>query len=99
MNNDSNQASDWNESAHISCAFSFKCPKTWNRLSLTSDPQVRHCPECDQGVHLALTEDDFRRYADEGLCIAVPVAVCEPTTEEGVQYFVGMPDATLCYGD
>ncbi len=63
----------WKEEARISCRFSFKCPRRWERLQPTAEEGVRHCHECDRDVHLALTEDEFRRHSDEGRCIAVPV--------------------------
>lgn len=63
----------WNEEARISCRFSFKCPRLWDRLQPTAEEGVRHCHECDRDVYLALTEEDFRKHSDEGRCIAVPV--------------------------
>lgn len=63
----------WNEEARIRCRFSFTCPRLWDRLQPTAEKAVRHCPECDREVHLALTEEDVRRYSGEGRCIAVPV--------------------------
>ncbi len=63
----------WNDEAKISCAFRFKCPKVWDNLQPTQHEGIRHCPECDRDVHLALTEADFRRHADEGHCVAVRV--------------------------
>lgn len=64
----------WNEEAWISCRFSFKRPRLWNRLQPTAEEGVRHCLECDREVHLALTEEDFRQHSGAGQCIAVPVS-------------------------
>jgi hypothetical protein len=61
----------WNDPARIACEFAFKCPKTWDRLALTADANIRHCSECDRDVHLALTQEDLRRHADKGHCVAV----------------------------
>ncbi len=44
----------------------------WGR-SVKREMLITHCPECDRDVHLALTEEDFRRHADEGRCVAVRV--------------------------
>lgn len=79
----------WNNEARISCEFSFKCPKTWERLSPTDIASIRHCSECDRDVHLALTEEDFRRHANGGHCVAVRVLT--PDAPEGAEpvYFVG----------
>lgn len=71
MTNDDSPA--WNEEARITCQFRFKCPQVWNRLQPTQVESVRHCTECQRDVHLALTEEDFRKHSEEGRCIAVPV--------------------------
>ena len=63
----------WNEEARIGCRFHFKCPQLWSRLQPTPAESVRHCPECDRDVHLALTEGDVRIHSDEGRCIAASV--------------------------
>ena len=63
-----------NEKARISCRFSFKCPRSWDRLQPTAEEGVRHCHECDRDVHLALSDADVRRFSEQGRCIAVPVA-------------------------
>lgn len=63
----------WNEEVRISCPFSLKCPRLWDRLQPTAEEGVRHCHECDRDAHLALTKEDFRRHSEEGRCIAVPV--------------------------
>jgi len=73
MTDDNGQPGAWNEEARISCDFSFQCPKRWERLSPTDHDGIRHCSECDRDVHLALTEEVFRQYASEGLCVAVRV--------------------------
>lgn len=82
----------WNEEATIACEFAFKCPKQWDRLLPTAVDGVRHCPECDRDVHLALTEEDFRRHADGGHCVAVRVLQPELDEAEPV-YWLGGPIA------
>jgi hypothetical protein len=69
----SEQPANWNDEAHIACQFSFRCPQTWGRLTLTENPGIWHCSECGRDVHLALTQADFRRYGEEGHCVAVRV--------------------------
>lgn len=85
------QPAAWNDEARISCKFSFKCPKTWAQLSPTDTASIRHCSACDRDVHLALTEEDFRGYADAGHCVAVRVLRQERWAENnGDVYFVGL---------
>lgn len=80
----------WNDEARIACEFAFKCPKQWDRLVSTATEGIRHCPECDRDVHLALTEEDFRRHADGGHCVAVRVLRPEPDEAEPVYWFGGV---------
>lgn len=89
MTDEQSQPVAWNEEARISCAFAFKCPKVWNRLQPTSEEGVRHCPACDRDVYLARTEEDFRRYADEGQCVAVRVLAPDPSEEAEPSYVFG----------
>ena len=91
MTDEHNRPLAWNDEARISCAFSFKCPKTWDRLTPTANASIRHCSECDRDVHLALTEEDFRRHAEEGQCVAVRVQ--RPDTPGGAEFacIVGSP--------
>ena len=65
------QAVSWNDESRISCAFAFKCPKTWDRLTITDDPNTRHCGACDRNVHLVRTGAEFKRQAEAGQCAAV----------------------------
>lgn len=73
MMNDNYDPVAWNEQVKISCSFSFQCPKTWECLSPTDNAGIRHCQECNRDVHLALSEEDFRRHAEGGYCVAVRV--------------------------
>lgn len=86
MTDENSEAVAWNEEARISCAFAFKCPKTWNRLTPTANSGIRYCSECNREVHLALTEEDFRRHAEGKRCVAVKVLT--PDTAEPA-YLVG----------
>lgn len=83
------QNPNWNDEARISCEFTFKCPKVWSRLQPTSVEGVRHCQECQREVHLALTEDDFKRHAEGGHCVAVRVVPPESSQEAELAYMVG----------
>lgn len=89
-----NDSSPWNDQARIACSFKFKCPKLWHLLQPTAVEGVRHCPECDRDVHLALTEDEFRRHSEQGLCIAVPVLRPERRAEpETPAYVLGRAES------
>ncbi|HEY9103278.1 hypothetical protein [Chitinimonas sp.] len=46
------------------------CHKTWEALTPTKDVRVRHCHECNQSVHLCLSDIALRRAAAMGLCVA-----------------------------
>ena len=69
----------WNAETRIACTFSFQCPQTWDRLTPTPNPAIRHCTTCARNVQLALTETDFRHYQEQGACVAVPVIPSDTT--------------------
>jgi hypothetical protein len=82
---ESEEPENWNDEARIACQLAFRCPQTWDRLTLTENAGIRHCSECDRDVHLALAQADFRRYGEEGHCVAVRVL----TTTGRLGYAVG----------
>lgn len=63
----------WNSEETLSCEFVLQCPRTWEQFTSTDHPNIRHCCSCDRAVHLVTTEEDFRRHADGGHCVAVRV--------------------------
>ena len=63
----------WNSEEIISCEFVSQCPRTWEQFASTDHPNIRHCSSCDREVHLVTTEEDFRRHAGGGHCVAVRV--------------------------
>ena len=83
----------WNEEARISCRFSFKCPRLWDRRQPTAEEGIRHCHECDRDVYLALTEENFRQHSEADHRIAVPVLWPERQVDpDGPHYAVGSAD-------
>ena len=54
----------WNDEAHIACQFSFRCPRTWDRLTPTDEMGIRQCSECERDVYLARTQADYRQYSE-----------------------------------
>ncbi len=54
--------------------FAFECPKTWDALTTTDDPNIRHCIACDSRVHYASDASIARSLARRRLCVAVDVA-------------------------
>ncbi len=93
-----NKKEVWNQESVIACQFSFRRPKLWSLLSPTETGGLRHCPECDRDVHLALTEEEFRRHASEGVCVAVRVFQADMVEGDNKQaFYVG--NAEVPYGD
>jgi len=88
MTGDNCQSGAWNEEVRIACDFSFQCSKTWEYLSPTDNAGIRHCQECNRDVHLALTEEDFRRYAEGGYCVAVRVLQRNASDENRKEVFI-----------
>jgi hypothetical protein len=79
----------WNAEDRISCTLSFQCPKKWEQLEFTSDETIRHCSICNQTVHLALTEEDFRRYRAQSMCVAVQIIPQTKESEASEVFMVG----------
>jgi predicted amidophosphoribosyltransferase len=48
----------------------FVCPRTWEGLQPTADPDIRHCAQCNQDVHLCRTDVEAFRHARAAHCIA-----------------------------
>jgi hypothetical protein len=46
------------------------CPKTWEALRPTGEPNVRHCTHCDQDVYYCATDAETIAHARAGRCIA-----------------------------
>src|SRR5687768_884131 len=83
-------AMSWNEETRITCQFRFKCPQVWDRFQPTAVEGTRYCPECRRDVHLALTEEAFRRHGDNGRCIVVPVLQTDPEVDPNKSiYWIG----------
>ncbi len=62
------------------------CPHFGGPLTIIAG--IRHCPECNWDVHLALTEEDFRRHADGGHCVAVRVLQVHVPEENRKEVFM-----------
>jgi hypothetical protein len=46
------------------------CPRTWDDLTPTSEPSVRHCGECGKDVYFCATDAETIDHARAGHCIA-----------------------------
>ena len=55
--------------------FAFKCPKKWEQLRGTDDPNVRHCETCDEEIHYCHSLAQARGHALNGHCVAVATGV------------------------
>jgi hypothetical protein len=48
----------------------FECSRTWESLTPTDRPGVRHCDACHQDVHLTHDAEGVWRLARQGHCVA-----------------------------
>lgn len=55
--------------------FAFRCPKRWENLRESRDPNVRHCDTCGKPVHFSSTIAEAQEHARRGECVAVSLAV------------------------
>ena len=59
------------------CEFAVKCPKRWQKLQRTEQPDVRHCNQCERSVHLCNTPGELAAAQKMGLCVAIPVTMSD----------------------
>jgi hypothetical protein len=66
----------------------FVCPRTWQALLPTAEPDVRHCAHCKQDVYFCRTDEETLRHARAGHCIARE----EPRSDELPALVLGTPE-------
>lgn len=54
--------------------FGFRCPMTWQGLTPTADPLVRHCAGCDSPVTFFDSLDQAQAAAAQGKCVAIDLS-------------------------
>jgi len=52
------------------CDMDVNCPKSWDELKLTSDPLIRNCSDCGKPVHFIDSQEELRKAAEAGQCVA-----------------------------
>ncbi len=52
------------------CKLAFECPKHWEQLDTTSQPDVRYCHTCKSPVYWVKTNEEFSQHAFAGHCVA-----------------------------
>jgi len=55
--------------------FAFRCPKRWENLRPTTDPNIRRCETCRKPVHFSASVAEARDHAQRGECVALSLAV------------------------
>ena len=55
------------------CEFRLRCPKTWDSLTHTDNPRIRHCKTCDRAVIYCRTPYELRDAILKDQCVAVEV--------------------------
>ncbi|MBX3231528.1 MAG: TIGR02996 domain-containing protein [Labilithrix sp.] len=53
--------------------FEVTCPKAWDKMTPTANPNQRHCGTCDQIVYYARTVEEARLHAMNRRCLVVDV--------------------------
>jgi hypothetical protein len=54
----------------LNCEFEFECPMNWFDLTATNDSEVKYCGNCNNDVHLCLTQEDLDTHTEQRHCIA-----------------------------
>ncbi|MBD2092843.1 hypothetical protein H6F67_23620 [Microcoleus sp. FACHB-1515] len=55
----------------FNCNFSYKCPKLWEALEATDEPDQRFCHSCNRRVHFIRTKADLEQAYADNLCVAL----------------------------
>ncbi|HVF85638.1 MAG TPA: hypothetical protein VM821_06630 [Abditibacteriaceae bacterium] len=50
--------------------FRFECPKLWQNLDDTQEPDVKFCDACQREVFLCSSDEETMEHAEQGHCIA-----------------------------
>lgn len=66
-----------------------QCDQEWELLDRTRVRDTRYCHKCDHRVYLCRTEDQFRKHARMGHCVAI--TVMNPVEPESQMRTAGMP--------
>jgi len=67
------------------------CPRAWDGLQKTAQPDVRHCTECKRDVHFCATDAETIAHARAGHCIARARPVLSENGEGIVLRTLGEP--------
>jgi hypothetical protein len=77
--------------ANCPVPFRFECPKLWENLQPTDNPDTRFCETCRKNVHLCHDMAEVSRRAFAGDCIAVQ------SINPRSNMVVGEPEPTFRY--
>ena len=75
--------------------FAFHCPRTWESLDATADPELRHCQDCQEQVFRCHTVSEVAARARAGQCVFVPAEIEDAATAKGTSGFLGRPDPLM----
>jgi len=57
------------------CSWKKKCSRSWDSLTPAQHYQfdlIRHCPDCNENVHLVADEADLLQAIESNYCVAIP---------------------------
>lgn len=53
----------------LNCEMEFVCPKDWEGMIVSADPNIRHCSTCNKDVHFCHTVEDLKKAIDAQHCV------------------------------
>ena len=71
--------------------FRVRCPMSWEELTATTRPEVRHCGRCREDVYRCEDLTTAEAHARAGRCISVPARLAEPFADPRSQ-LTGRPE-------
>lgn len=74
--------------------FTYRCPMTWEQLTVTDDPRKRQCQGCHRSVFLCHDANEAGLRADQDECIAVPAWLADGARDRHARQRIVVGQAT-----
>lgn len=66
----------------LNCEMEFVCPKDWESMVVSVDPNIRHCSTCNKDVYFCHTIDDLKKSINNQQCVTYVSGEVVETSKE-----------------
>ena len=71
------------------CPLTFRCAQKWSALTVTIDPRIRFCEQCENSVHFCESDSEIADALRNNQCIAMSLIAATSSTAEDDDMFMG----------